>query len=96
MDYAPSPSQFFHYRSSLLLPFLLTSIQPFLPLILTALPPLHPLHLQKTMVAAKLKLLMAIGVALSIVQAGPIDNNYGSNGSSLNNKVLLSLTLLPS
>ncbi|KAK3840046.1 MAG: hypothetical protein JOS17DRAFT_725821 [Linnemannia elongata] len=40
------------------------------------------------MVAAKLKLLMAIGVALSIVQAGPIDNNYGSNGSSLNNKAI--------
>ncbi|KAK5796897.1 hypothetical protein F5H01DRAFT_385459 [Linnemannia elongata] len=40
------------------------------------------------MVAAKLQLLMAIGVALSVVQAGPVDNNHGSKGPSFNNKAI--------
>ncbi|KAF9154692.1 hypothetical protein BG015_000220 [Linnemannia schmuckeri] len=39
------------------------------------------------MVAAKIQLLMAIGVALSVVQAGPIDNNHGSK-PTLNNKAI--------
>ncbi|KAF9324969.1 hypothetical protein BGZ91_002641, partial [Linnemannia elongata] len=40
------------------------------------------------MVAAKLQILMAIGVALSVVQAGPVDYNHGSKGSSFNNKAI--------
>ncbi|KAF9545334.1 hypothetical protein EC957_011088 [Mortierella hygrophila] len=40
------------------------------------------------MVAGKLKLLMAISVALSAVQAGPVDNNHGSKGPSFNNKAI--------
>ncbi|KAF8931453.1 hypothetical protein BGZ47_011839 [Haplosporangium gracile] len=39
------------------------------------------------MVAAKVQLLMAIGVALSVVQAGPIDSNHG-NKPTLNNKAI--------
>ncbi|KAK3840063.1 MAG: hypothetical protein JOS17DRAFT_798110 [Linnemannia elongata] len=41
------------------------------------------------MVAAKLQLLMAIGVALNVVQAGPVDNTHGSKGPSFNNKRVL-------
>jgi hypothetical protein len=40
------------------------------------------------MVAAKIQLLMAIGVALSVVQAGPVDNSNGGNKPVLSNKVL--------
>jgi hypothetical protein len=39
------------------------------------------------MVATKIQLLVAIGVALSIVQAGPI--GYDGNKPSFNNKVTL-------
>ncbi|KAG0294782.1 hypothetical protein BGZ96_000448 [Linnemannia gamsii] len=40
------------------------------------------------MVAAKIQLLMAIGVALSVVQAGPVDNSNGGNRPVLNNKAI--------
>lgn len=40
------------------------------------------------MVAAKIQLLMAIGIALSVVQAGPVDNSNGRNKPVLNNKVI--------
>ncbi|KAF9154687.1 hypothetical protein BG015_000215 [Linnemannia schmuckeri] len=36
----------------------------------------------------KSQLLMAIGVALSVVQAGPIDNSNGGNKPTLNNKAI--------
>ncbi|KAG0302166.1 hypothetical protein BGZ97_002475 [Linnemannia gamsii] len=40
------------------------------------------------MVAAKIQLLMAIGVALSVVQAGPVDNSNGGNKPVLSNKAI--------
>jgi hypothetical protein len=43
------------------------------------------------MVAAKIQLLMAIGIALSVVHAGPVDNSNGGNKPVLNNKVIFSL-----
>ncbi|KAF9139533.1 hypothetical protein BG015_001984 [Linnemannia schmuckeri] len=40
------------------------------------------------MVSAKIQFLVAIGVALGVVQAGPINNNHGNKGPSLNNKAI--------
>lgn len=45
------------------------------------------------MVVATIQLLLAIGVALSVVQAGPIDNSNGGNKPGLNNKVHFSFSL---
>jgi hypothetical protein len=39
------------------------------------------------MITPKIQILMALGVALGVVQAGPIDNNHG-NKPTFNNKVL--------